>query len=119
MHKFNHSIVRKLGRPKIRHCVKEYYRLYRSKIIRKYLTEKSIRYIIAQCKQGRRTATIAYEMNVTQRHIQRIWAEFRKTGVPHVQKTPGRHSSAPSEAQTNLVLQKHKEQPIGAVYLGA
>ncbi len=48
--------------------------------MRKYLTEKSIRYIIAQCKQGRRTATIAYEMNVTQRHIQRIWAEFRKTG---------------------------------------
>ena len=46
------SIVRKLGRPKIRHCVKEYYRLYRSKIMRKYLTEKSIRYIIAQCKQG-------------------------------------------------------------------
>ncbi len=48
--------------------------------MRKYLTEKSIRYIIAQCKQGRRTATIAYETNVTQRHIQRIWAEFRKTG---------------------------------------
>ncbi len=37
--------------------------------------------------------------------------------VPHVQKTPGRHSSAPSETQTNLVLQKHKEQPIGAVRL--
>ncbi len=43
-----HSIIRKLVRPKIRRALKDYFRLHRSKNVKKRLEEKSLRYIERQ-----------------------------------------------------------------------
>ena len=45
------------------------------------MTDKSIRYAIRQLEKGRDTKTVAKELNVTQRRIQWLWAEYLKTGV--------------------------------------
>ena len=47
------------------------------------LTDKSIRYIIRQLEKGRGTKVVAEEMKVSRRHVQRLWAEYLKTGTAH------------------------------------
>lgn len=47
------------------------------------LTDRSIRYAIRQLKKGWGAEVVAEELNVTQRCIQRLWAEYRKTGTIH------------------------------------
>ena len=51
--------------------------------MRRMLTDKSIRYIIRQMEKGRGTKVIAEELNISQRHVQRPWAEYVKTGTAH------------------------------------
>ncbi|MBI1659000.1 MAG: hypothetical protein IS632_09570 [Thaumarchaeota archaeon] len=59
------------------------------------LTDRGIRYAIRQLKKGRGTRVVAEELGVTQRHVQRLWAEYLKTGKTHVQR-PADRPAAPS-----------------------
>ena len=53
------------------------------------LADKSIRYIIRQLSKGRYTKTVAEEMKVSQRHVQRLWAEYLKTGTAQRSRSLG------------------------------
>lgn len=78
------------------------------------LTDKSIRYIIRQLENGRSTMVVAKEMKVSQRHIQRLWAEYLKTGTAHTQGRAGRPKGAePSDAEVKMVLDTHRRWPDG------
>lgn len=50
------------------------------------LTDRTIRHTIQQLKKGRGTRVVAEELGVTQRHVQRLWTEYLKTGKAHVQR---------------------------------
>ena len=64
----------------------EYNKLYRSgESTKTVLTDKSIHYIIRQLENGRDIMVMAEEMKVSQQHIQRLWAEYFKTGTIHIQ----------------------------------
>ena len=58
--------------------------------MRPKLTDRAIRYAILQLKKGRGTRVVAEELGATQRHVQRLWAEYLKTGKIHVQRPAGR-----------------------------
>ena len=78
------------------------------------LADKSIRYIIRQLKKGRDTKVVAEEMKVSQRHVQRLWAEYLKTGTAHIQGRAGRPKGAdPSDAEVEMVLDTHRRWPDG------
>ena len=80
------------------------------------LTDRSIRYAIRQLERGRGTKVVAEELNVAQRHIQRLWAECCKTGTVHVQRLAGRPADpAPSEQEILTVLDVHSRKPEGVV----
>ncbi len=79
------------------------------------LTERQIRYAISRCQKGRPTADIAAELKVTQRRIQQLWAEFRRTGVHHVQRSPGRRQVLPTPGETRAVLDAYAGQKVGVV----
>lgn len=71
------------------------------------LTDKSIRYIIRQLKKGRGTKVVVEEMKGLQRHGQRLWAEYLKTGTVHTRDRVGRLKGAdPSDAKVEMVLDK-------------
>ncbi len=93
----------------------EYNKLYRSgELTKTMLTDKSIRYIIRQLENGRSTMVVAKEMKVSQRHIQRLWAEYLKTGTVHIQGRAGRPKGAkPSDAEVKMVLDTHRRWPDG------
>ena len=95
--------------------LQEYGKLYGSEVVaNSVLTDKSIRYIIRQMKKGRRSKVVAEEIKVSQRHVQRLWAEYRKTGIVHTQGQVGRpKSSGPSDAEVNLILDTHRRWPDG------
>lgn len=48
------------------------------------LTNQSIRHIIRQLEKCRSTKVVAREMEVSQRHVRRLWAKCRKTGTAHI-----------------------------------
>ena len=78
------------------------------------LVDKSVRYIIRQLAKGRSTEVVAEEMKVSQRHVQRLWAEYLKTGTIHVQGRAGRPKGAdPSDAEVEMVLDTHRRWPDG------
>ncbi len=111
-----YSIVPKSFRLHLRRFTKDYLRLYRSaKHMKKSLTQKQIKYAIDQYQKLKRTADIAVELGVTQRRIQQILAEFRKTGKHHVQGKPGRGHILPTAAETQAVLEAHKQEPVGVI----
>ena len=73
------------------------------------LTERSIRYIIRELKKDRVTKVLAEEMNVSQRRIQQLCAEYQKTGRVHAQGRAGRPREAdPSYAEIEMVLDVHR-----------
>ncbi len=41
------------------------------------LTDKSMRYTTSQIKRGRGTKVAAEELNISQRHVQRLWVEAK------------------------------------------
>ncbi len=113
---FYASIVRKLGPPKIKLTVKDYFALHRSKKkMAKRLTAKAIRYAMRQLKKGTSSSVVASEIGVTPRHVRRLWVEFRVTGSPHVPKTPGRPAARPSPDEVQLVLGEHKHEDVGVL----
>ena len=78
------------------------------------LTDKSIRYIIRQLEKGRGTKVVAEEMKVSRRHVQRLWAEYLKTGTAHTRGRVGRPKGAdPSDAEVEMVLDTHRRWPDG------
>ena len=80
------------------------------------LTDRAIRYAIRQLKKGRGTRVVAEELGVTQRHIQRLWAEYLRTGKVHVQLPAGRPADPePSEQEIQAVLDVHGRKPEGVV----
>ena len=86
------------------------------KLMQPKLTEKSIRYIIRQLKKGRNTKIVAEEMNVTQRHVQRLWASYRKTGtVPMLGKAGRPKGPEPSEERVQVVLDTCHCRPEGVL----
>ena len=110
------SIVPKSFRLHLRRFAKDYLKLYRSaKQMKKALTQKQIKYAIDQYQKLKRTADIAVELNVTQRRIQQRLAEFRKTGKHHVQGKAGRGRVLPTTAETQTVLDAHKQEPVGVI----
>ena len=82
--------------------------------MRPMLTDKSIRYIIRRIKKGKGTKIVAEELNISQRHVQRIWAECVKTGTAHTQGRAGRPKKPkPSYAEVEMVLDTNNHWPEG------
>ena len=68
------------------------------------ITDRSIRYAIQQLEKGRGTRVVAEELGVTQRHVQRLWAEYLKTGKTHVQRPAGRPAGPEPSEEIQAVL---------------
>ena len=80
------------------------------------LTDKAIRYAIRQREKCRGTRVVAEELGVTQRHIQRLWAEYLRTGKVHEQRPAGRPAGPdPSEQEISAVLDVHGRKPAGVI----
>ena len=80
------------------------------------LTDKSIRYIIRELKKGKSTKMLSEEINVTQRQVQRLQAEYLKTKTVHIQRPAGRPKShGPSDEKIKTVLDAHHLKPDGVV----
>lgn len=78
------------------------------------LTDKSIRYAIKQIKMGRGTKVVAEELNISQRHVQRLWAEYIKTEKVHIQGHAGRPKKhALSNREIEMILDIHRRWPDG------
>ena len=99
----------------IRRILREYFKLHGSKEeMRPKLTDNPIRYIIGQLEKGKDSGTVAGELRVAQRHVQRLWAEYRKAGTVHVQRLAGRPKRlAPSGEEICAVLGAHNSRPEG------
>ena len=78
----------------------------------KRLTTKSIRYAMEQIKKGRKDTDVAIEIGVSPRHVRRLWVRFCTTGTPHIPQRPGRQLSP---AEIHLVLDAHKQKPVGCI----
>ncbi len=77
------------------------------------LTDRPMRYIIGQMKKGRGTGVAAKELKVSQRHVQRLWVEYLKTGRAHAQGRAGWPKPPPSDEEVDLVLDTHRRWPDG------
>ena len=44
--------------------------------MKKRLTEESRQYLVRQCKKGIAPSRIAKDLNITARHVRRLWARF-------------------------------------------
>ena len=84
----------------------DYFKIHRSKkSMKQKLTDKSIRYIIRELKKGKSTKILLEEINVTQRHVQRLQVEYLKTKTVHIQRPAGRPKShGPSDEEIKTVL---------------
>ena len=91
----------------------DYFKIHRSKkSIKQKLTDGSIRYIIRELKKGKSTKILSEEINVTQRHVQRLQAEYLKTKTVHIQRPAGRPKShEPSDEEIKTVLDAHQLKP--------
>ncbi len=88
--------------------------MYRSrKDERRRLDEKAINYIVRELGKGRRTSHVAEEMKVSQRRVQQLRTEFRRTGRPHVPLRPGRGAVRPSREQADAVMDACRTEPAG------
>ena len=91
--------------------------MYRSKKpMKPKLTNRSIRYIIGELKKGKSTKMLSEEINVTQRHVQLLQAEYVRTKTIHIQRPAGRpKSNGPSDEEIKIVLDAHQLKPNGVV----
>ena len=94
----------------------DYFRLHRSEeTMKPKLTDKSMRYAIRQLEKGKDTRTVAQEIGVTQRHVQRLWMEYRDGGRMHLQGQPGRPAKPLSPDEVKAVLDAHALDPAGVL----
>ena len=77
----------------------------------KRLTEKSRQYIIRQRKKGVASSKIAADLNITPRHVRRLWARFQKTGTTHARI--GRPPVTITASQIRLVTETYNDGPAG------
>ena len=95
----------------------DYFKIHKSKkLIKQKLTDGSIRYIIRELKKGKSTKTLSDEINMIQRHVRRLPAEYLKAKTVHIQRPAGRpksHGSSDEEIKT--VLDAHQLKPNGVV----
>ena len=72
------------------------------------LEAKQIRYAVTQCAKGQRPSEVAPETGVTTRHVQRMYARFRKAGcMHHVHLKPGRRSAPVPDGAVRAVPGEH------------
>ncbi len=107
------SIIRKLVPPKIRRTLKDYFRLYRSKNVRKKLEEKSLRYIEKQRKKGVPAKQIARELGISDRYVRKIWARFRSSGTVLPRSGAGRPCMDTDPVDVEAVLDAYARMPSG------
>ncbi len=82
------------------------------------LTERKIRYAIGRYKAGAGTAMTAQELGVSQRRIQQLWAQYRKTGKVPVLGIPGRKAlPEPSEETVRMVIDECRARPVGVIHM--
>ena len=94
--------------------MENYFKLYRSEdTVMQKLTNRSIRRVIRQLEKGADTKTVAKEVGVTTRHVQRLWVEYRDEGYIHVQSKPGRPSKPVSPKEVKAVLKAYASNPAG------
>ena len=111
-------IVPKSYSPSVIKRVLTDYKLRRSKKTTKpKLTDKSIQYVIEQLEKGADTKTVAKEMRVTQRHIQRLWMEYRNKGKIHLQGKAGRPAKAVLPEEVKVVLDAYASRPAGVLQI--
>ena len=80
--------------------------------MKRKLTDGSIRYIIRELKKGKSTKTLSDEINVIQRHVRRLQAEYLKTKTVHIRRPAGRPKShGPSDKEIKIVLDAHQLKP--------
>ena len=79
------------------------------------LTDEFIQYAIRQLEKGRDTKTVAEEICVTQRHIQRLWAEYQDAGRVHRLRRPGRPAKPLLFGEVKAVLDAHAADPAGVL----
>lgn len=70
------------------------------------LTDRQVKYAIREYKKGRKTSDIAQEIKTTQRHVQRLLAEYKRTGRPHEFHRPGRRPVPITEREVDLVTKR-------------
>ena len=79
------------------------------------LTDKSIRYAIEQLEKGMNSKTVAKEIGVSRRHVQRLWLEYRDDGKIHVQGKPGRPAKPVLPEEVKAVLDAYALNPAGVM----
>ena len=80
------------------------------------LTNRSIRYIIGELKKGKSAKTLSDEVNMIQRRVQRLPAEYLKMKTVHIRRPAGRpKSNGPSDEEIKIVLDAHQLKPNGVV----
>ena len=82
----------------------------------KRLTAKAIRYAMGQIKKGMSSSAVAVQIDVTPRHVRRLWAEFCAAGSPHIPKMPGLPATRPSSDEVQLVLDEYKREDAGVLH---
>ena len=108
------SIIRKVGPPRIKRTIVDYFRLYRSrKPMAKRLTEESRQYLIRQRKKGSPSSSIAADLGIAARYVRRLWARFKTDGTTHARM--GRPRTCITASQIRLVTEAHGRRPVGVV----
>ncbi len=111
-----YSIVRKLCPPKLRLQARDHYRIYRSRIMKRTrLKEDQTRYIIRQRQKGTAASVLAQTMQVSARHIRRIWAAYPKTRTILPHRKPGRPRKTVSSEDVRRVLKIYDDIHAGVV----
>jgi len=83
----------------------------------KKLNNQKIRYILKQVEKGEPTAKFSTIYKVTQRHIQHLYSQYKKTGNMPVFQKPGRKKKQIPKEITDLIFSEYKDQPCNALIL--
>ncbi len=81
--------------------------------MKKRLTEESRQYLIRQRKKGVAPSKMAKDLNITARHVRRLWARFQVTGTTRMKM--GRPHVPVTAAQIRLVTGTHQSEPAGVL----
>ncbi len=79
------------------------------------LKEDQTRYIIRQRQKGTAASVLAQTMQVSARHVRRIWAAYRKTGTINSHRKPGRPRKTISSEDVRRVLKTYDDIHAGVV----
>ena len=77
------------------------------------LSGEDRRHIIRNRRKGVPASRIARDLDISPRHVRRLWARYQKTGDTRM--AMGRPRDCTTEAQIRLVAGAYREQPVGAV----